>query len=1505
MTRRASDLDRALPLDVLERIDRICDRFEEAWRQGDRPRLEDYLDGVAEEHRLALQHHLLAAEIDCRRDLGETPVAADYQERFPEQAAHLSTLLPLPAGSSVLKALGAGLPTVPRVQLRQPPEETATPVHLPNSPEMPDEPGPAGGVGRLQLHGEIARGGMGAILKGRDIDLGRDLAVKVLLETHAGRTELIQRFVEEAQISGQLQHPGIAPVFELGQFADRRPYFTMKLVKGQTLAALLAVRTDPAQDRPRLLGVFAQVCQTLAYAHARGVIHRDLKPSNVMVGAFGEVLVMDWGLAKVLRQGGVADEARAQQQQRSVIRTHRSERLGTPEGLDSHTAAGSVLGTPAYMAPEQARGDVELVDERADVFGLGAMLCVILTGQPPFTGTSAEAQRKAQTAQLAEAEARLVACGAEAELVLLARRCLAAEPWERPRHAGLVAEAVLAYQHSVTERLRQAELARVAEEVRVQEAQATAAQERRAREEAEGRATAERRARRLTAALAASVLVTMLLGGGGWLGLRLQGEARQARLNDQVNEALNQATALRERAKAAHGQAARSLATQAREQAQRAQALLDSGSAEATLVAKVQTVLGELEQEEKDHQLLAALDMARMAQVENAAGENRFALERALPLYREALRVYGLPVGEGEARAVAARIGKCPLEVREALLATLDEWLALAADPKYQIAEPQQRWLESVMAQADPGGWSAHIQQAAAEPDQARRRAALEQLTAADNVRRLPAVALTRLAERLQLVQAHASALRLLRWAQQRYPGDFWVNEKLGKALGDQKLPLLEEEVRYLTAAVALRPESGGAHYNLGHALSEQGKLDEAIAAYRRALDLDPKDAAAHINLGAALDKLGKLDEAMAAFRIALDLDPKHVLAHYNLGLVLSEQGKLDEAIAAYRRALDLDPKHAAAHTNLGNALARQGKLDEAIAALRQALALDPKDALAHYNLGHALSEQGKLDEAIAAYRRALDLDPKHARAHYNLGVVLSKQGKLGEAITAYRRALDLDPMDAVAHYNLGLALSKQGKPDEAIAAYRRALALDPKDARAHSDLGAELCDVKHDYAGAIACFRKAIELDPKYAIAHKNLGIALSKQGKLDEAVAAYRRAIALEPKYAKAYISLGIDLEKQGKPDEAIAAYRKAIELKPDDAEAHCNLGGVLLKHGRLAEALVSRKRGHELGSKRADWKYPSADWVKETETLLRVESQLPAILRGDLEAGSADDLFAYGKHLQEQKRWPEAAAILRQVIRLQPDRADAHAYLAWYLERQGDLDGATAAGREAIRLNPKISWYHNNLGYALQRQGHLRQAADEYREALRLDPKHDQALANLRYVEPFLQAEARLPLILKGDVRPADNAERLDLARVCHFKRMYHTAVRFSTEALRAEPALAEKVEAWHRYNVACYSALSGCGQGVDAPPDGPARARLRQQALDLLRADLALSTKQLESGKAPARQVVQDRLRHWQQDSDLAGLRDDAGLAKLPAAEQEACRKLWADVQALLKQIADKK
>jgi tetratricopeptide (TPR) repeat protein len=309
--------------------------------------------------------------------------------------------------------------------------------------------------------------------------LGRELAVKVLRDDYRDRPDARGRFVAEAKVGSQLQHPAIVPVYELGHFADGRPFITMKLVEGQTLAALLRERPDSAHELPRFLSVFEQVCQAMAYAHNKGVIHRDLKPANVMVGAFGEVQVMDWGFAKVTGNG--------------------QPTAGREEGASARlpadlTHSGALMGTPAYMPPEQARGEVALVDSRADVFALGALLCEILTGSPPYTGGSTDdVYHLAVAGDLSNAFARLDTCAADAALRALAKQCLAADREHRPRDASAVAREVNTYLAQAQERLRQAQMDRAA---------------------ADARAMSERRARYLTLALAAA----LLLGAGvaGW-----------------------------------------------------------------------------------------------------------------------------------------------------------------------------------------------------------------------------------------------------------------------------------------------------------------------------------------------------------------------------------------------------------------------------------------------------------------------------------------------------------------------------------------------------------------------------------------------------------------------------------------------------------------------------------------------------------------------------------------------------------------------------------------------------------------------------------------------------------------------------------------------------------------------------------------------------------------------------------------------------------------------------
>jgi PAS domain S-box-containing protein len=301
-------------------------------------------------------------------------------------------------------------------------------------------------AGRYRLEGEVAHGGMGTIFKGYDKHLGRDVAVKVLLEKHRSNPELVQRFLEEARIAAQSPHPGIVPIYEVGQLDDARPYFAMKLVKGETLEKLLAQRRGPSEDLIRFLKVFEVVCQTIAFTHSQGVIHRDLKPENVMVGSFGEVMVMDWGIAKVLIENECIDPGIAGRNQAESVNTQAiPDEVANLDSAAVETLPGMLLGTLAYMSPEQAVS-TEPMDERTDVFGLGAILCVILTGQPPYTGKKGkQVLDKARRADLVDAFGRLDACGADRHLVVLAKRCLAATRNDRPRDAGEVLRELRAY----------------------------------------------------------------------------------------------------------------------------------------------------------------------------------------------------------------------------------------------------------------------------------------------------------------------------------------------------------------------------------------------------------------------------------------------------------------------------------------------------------------------------------------------------------------------------------------------------------------------------------------------------------------------------------------------------------------------------------------------------------------------------------------------------------------------------------------------------------------------------------------------------------------------------------------------------------------------------------------------------------------------------------------------------------------------------------------------------
>ncbi len=282
-----------------------------------------------------------------------------------------------------------------------------------------------------------ARGGIGQVWLARDVDLGRDVALKELRPECTNNPVVWSRFMEEAKITGQLEHPNIVPVHELVRAEEgRQPFYTMRFVKGRTLSeAIQDYHRRSAEGEAgtlefrSLLGAFLGVCNAIAYAHSRGVIHRDLKPQNVVLGDYGEVIVLDWGLAKLVER---PEETLTP----AVAVAHEADRV--------ETVQGQVLGTPAYMSPEQAEGRWDRVDRRTDIYGLGAILYEILAGRMPFDGDgTAEVLRK--VANEPPAPPRCVCSAVPPALEAVCLKALAKGPADRYSSARDLADEVRHY----------------------------------------------------------------------------------------------------------------------------------------------------------------------------------------------------------------------------------------------------------------------------------------------------------------------------------------------------------------------------------------------------------------------------------------------------------------------------------------------------------------------------------------------------------------------------------------------------------------------------------------------------------------------------------------------------------------------------------------------------------------------------------------------------------------------------------------------------------------------------------------------------------------------------------------------------------------------------------------------------------------------------------------------------------------------------------------------------
>jgi serine/threonine protein kinase/Tfp pilus assembly protein PilF len=885
--------------------------------------------------------------------------------------------------------------------------------------------GPSPGLAQLtgpvqyrvaQLH---ARGGLGEVYLAHDETLHRDVALKRIRGDASGRASLLQRFVVEAEVTGRLEHPGVVPVYGLGQDAQGRPYYAMRFVRGETLHD--AVARFHNADRPdrepgeralalrQLLARFVTVCNTVAYAHSQGVLHRDLKPANILLGPYGETLVVDWGLAKSFER----------------MEEVRTEETPRPYGLSGDPTQDAV-GTPGFMSPEQAAGQGQRVGPASDVYGLGATLYFLLVGQSPFP-VGGVAERLARTQQGSYARPRSVKPAVPAALEAVCLKAMALLPASRYQTAQELAQEI---EHWLADEPLAAYPDRWPTRFR-------------------------RRARRhpgAVAGTAALVLATLVALALGLWAVRAEQQRTRAE-RDRAAEASRQAERQAARAGALNRFLLEDLLGEAApEQNPRAkhvtvEEVLDkaAGKVEKGFPGQIDT--------EVDVRLAIGNTYRRLGQAERARPQ----FERALALCREhlgpedpetleALQSLASTLHEQGKLGEAEALFRQALEARRRVLGpehadtfAVVNNLALVLQDEGQFTEAEPLFREA----------SAYCHRVFG-PEHPNTLSVLDNLG--------------QLLQRLGKFDEAESLLRQTLEVRRRvlgreHPLTLVTLNNLATLL-DERGDLPQAEVLFRETLEAQRriqgpdhPQTLNVQDNLATILHQRGELAQAEPVQRRSLEDHrrvlgpdhPNTLLALNNLAALLHEQGKLAEAEASYREAVATGrrvlgaehPSTLLASKNLGRLLQDRGRLPEAesllrqtLASYRRVFGPDhPDTLAAQNSLAGLLAEQGRSDEAEALVRDALARMEKALPAGHRLrltymqllGGILVEKGDFRQAEPLLRQALEgrrktFPARHvsvAAAASSLGAALAGQGGYAEAeplLLEAEKALDSTP---------------------------------------------------------------------------------------------------------------------------------------------------------------------------------------------------------------------------------------------------------------------------------------------------------------------------------------------------------------------------------------------------------------------------------------------------------------------------------------------------------------
>ncbi|MDF1662536.1 MAG: tetratricopeptide repeat protein [Planctomycetota bacterium] len=839
--------------------------------------------------------------------------------------------------------------------------------------------------------GQLGKGGMGVVYRVIDKRLDRDAALKVL---KTASTELEARFLREAKITAKLDHPSIPPVYEIGKFENGELYLLMRVIEGETLESFIqeySKNRKPQKLRP-LLEVMIKVCEALAYAHSQGFLHRDLKPANIMVGAFGEVLVMDWGLAKQI--GSETD-----------LVVDKNAELVEEIGL---TQQGTILGTLGYMPPEQVDGDG--VDQRSDVFALGAILTEVLTGRPPIDGASninrLNATLKGKIAGPLDRDKSIpkdldYIARAALEVVQENRTCSATD-FANQLKAFLLNEPVCGYSYPFRERSR--------------------------------RFIGRHAGILLSGAVGALFLAT---AAASYLALQNEREKAKSAKKDaaakivKTGRELDRAKIEREKAKAVL-----SLFQKARQ-------LLGRGGSKEKILKTIEAGLSA-----GDRSQTSLLVAAKICDVANFNDEQEALLTEAIrkhsPAYEALFNLHLLTLKRERRDFYFTKALKDLWELAvkrgdENEFTLFSRAMTLQAEGDNERALKLYDKIES--DHTSTFTWM-YVNRGKLREELKDDEGAREDYDKAISLDSNFSIAYNNRGSLRKDCGDKKGALKDYNKAlsiNSRDATAFVTRGLLRAEFGDKKGAFEDYD-----QAISVDPKNARAYSSRGLLKSGSGNDDGALQDYNKAISLDPKDVLTYNNRGVLRMEKGDSNGALKDFTIAISVDPRFAMAYVHRGNLYIAMRNRTAALKDYNKAISIDANYDTVYFDRGNLWKESGKRTAALKDYNKAILINPLFVKAYINRGLLLSDMGDRRGALRDYDKAISLDSTVSSAYNNRGNLRSFMNDKAGALKDFEKAIAINPNSAVTYANRGILYMKQGKSKLAINDMKHFLSLQP-----------------------------------------------------------------------------------------------------------------------------------------------------------------------------------------------------------------------------------------------------------------------------------------------------------------------------------------------------------------------------------------------------------------------------------------------------------------------------